>query len=105
LTLAKLNHPHIETVYELCVISRTSAMHHKGTTKTLPEIARELGVDGVIEGSVLRAGKRVRITAQLIAAPSDRHLWAESYDRDLRDVLDLQAGVAQARQFLDHISG
>jgi len=80
-------------------------MHHKGTTKTLPEIARELGVDGVIEGSVLRAGNRVRITAQLIAAPSDRHLWAESYDRDLRDVLDLQAGVAQARQFLDHISG
>jgi TolB-like protein/Tfp pilus assembly protein PilF len=80
----------------LRVISRTSAMHYKRTTKTLPEIARELGVDGVIEGSVLRAGNRVRITAQLIAAPSDRHVWAESYDRELRDVLDLQAGVAQA---------
>jgi len=79
----------------LRVISRTSAMHYKGTTKTVPEIARELGVDGIVEGSVMRAGDRLRITAQLIHAASDRHLWAHSYARDLRDVLQLQSEVAQ----------
>jgi eukaryotic-like serine/threonine-protein kinase len=78
------------------VISRTSAMHYKGTTKTVPEIARELGVDGVIEGSVMRAGGRVRITAQLVHAATDQHLWAHTYERDLRDVLHLQAEVARA---------
>ena len=80
----------------LRVISRTSAMHYKGTSKMLPEIARELHVDAVIEGSVERSGDRVRITAQLIEAPTDRHLWARSYERDLRDVLSLQNEVAQA---------
>jgi TolB-like protein/DNA-binding winged helix-turn-helix (wHTH) protein/Tfp pilus assembly protein PilF len=80
---------------ELRVISRTSAMHYKGTRKTLPEIARELNVDAVIEGAVLRSGDRVRITAQLVQAASDRHLWAESYERDLRDVLALQDEVAR----------
>ncbi len=80
----------------LRVISRTSAMHFKGTTKTLPEIARELKVDGIVEGSVTRAGDRVRITAQLIHAASDRHLWAHSYERDVRDVLGLQSEVARA---------
>src|SRR6516225_6316209 len=80
----------------LRVISRTSAMHYKGTKKTLPEIARELDVDGVVEGSVERAGDQVRITAQLIEAPTDRHLWAKSYERDLRDILSLQDEVAQA---------
>ena len=80
----------------LKVISRTSAMHYKGTNKPLPQIARELGVDAVIEGSVLRAGNRVRITAQLIQATSDKHLWAESYERDLSDVLALQSAVATA---------
>lgn len=80
----------------LRVISRTSAMHYKGTNKTLPEIARELNVDGVIEGSVMRSGNRVRITAQLIQARSDRHLWAETYERDMDDVLRLQAEVAEA---------
>jgi serine/threonine-protein kinase len=80
----------------LRVISRTSAMHYKGTTKTIPEIARELGVDGIIEGSVTRAGERVRITAQLIHAATDRHLWARTYERDLRDVLHLQGEVARA---------
>jgi len=59
----------------LRVISRTSAMHYKGTSKTLPEIARELHVDAVVEGSVERSGDQVRITAQLIEAPTDRHLW------------------------------
>jgi TolB-like protein/DNA-binding winged helix-turn-helix (wHTH) protein len=80
---------------ELRVISRTSAMHYKGTRKTLPEIARELNVDAVVEGAVLRSGDRVRITAQLVQAASDRHLWAESYERDLRDVLALQDEVAR----------
>jgi serine/threonine protein kinase/tetratricopeptide (TPR) repeat protein len=78
------------------VISRTSAMHYKGTTRTVPEIARELGVDGIIEGSVMRAGERVRITAQLVHAATDRHLWAHTYERDLRDVLHLQGEVARA---------
>ena len=80
----------------LKVISRTSVMHYQKTDKPLPQIARELGVDGIVEGSVLRVGDRVRITAQLIHAPSDRHLWAESYERDLRDVLALEGDVAQA---------
>ena len=80
----------------LRVISRTSAMHYKSTKKTLPEIARELNVDAVVEGSVERAGNQVRITAQLIEGPTDRHLWAKSYERDLRDVLSLQDEVAQA---------
>ncbi len=80
----------------LRVISRTSAMHYKGTTKTAPEIGRELRVDGLIEGSVMRAGERVRITAQLVHAATDRHLWARTYERDLRDVLHLQGEVARA---------
>jgi TolB-like protein/Tfp pilus assembly protein PilF len=78
------------------VISRGSVMRYKGIKKPLPEIARELNVDAVIEGTVLRSGDRVRITAQLIHAQSDRHLWAESYERDLRDVLVLQSEVARA---------
>ncbi len=80
----------------LKVISRTSVMHYKGTQKTVPEIARELHVDAVIEGSVRRSGQRVRITAQLVHAATDTHLWAESYERDLRDVLALQDEVARA---------
>ena len=80
----------------LKVISRTSAMRYKGVKKPLPEIARELGVDGIVEGSVLRTGDQVRITAQLIDATSDTHLWAESYDRDLKSILSLQSEVAEA---------
>jgi serine/threonine protein kinase/Tfp pilus assembly protein PilF len=80
----------------LRVISRTSAMHYKKTNKTVPEIARELHVDALVEGSVERSGDQVRITAQLIEAPTDRHLWAKKYERDLRDVLSLQDDVAQA---------
>src|SRR3989475_882004 len=87
-TLAKIG--------ELRVVSRTSAMLYKGVRKPLREIARELEVDAIVEGTVLRAGRRVRITAQLIDAPKETHLWAESYERDLRDVLTLQAEVAQA---------
>jgi TolB-like protein/DNA-binding winged helix-turn-helix (wHTH) protein/Flp pilus assembly protein TadD len=80
----------------LRVISRTSVMRYKGTKKPLPEIARELNVDALVEGTVLRSGNRVRITANLLHAPTDRHLWAESYERDLGDVLTLQSAVAQA---------
>jgi TolB-like protein/Tfp pilus assembly protein PilF len=79
----------------LRVISRTSSMQYKGTKKSLPEIGRELNVDSVLEGSVLRSGDRVRITAQLIRASTDGHLWAETYDRDLKDVLPLQGEVAR----------
>jgi eukaryotic-like serine/threonine-protein kinase len=80
----------------LRVISRTSAMRYKKTQKSLQEIGRELNVEAVVEGSVRRYGDRVRITSQLIEIASDRHLWAKSYERDLRDVLALQGEVAQA---------
>jgi len=80
----------------LRVISRTSAMHYKGTHKKLPEIARELNVDAVVEGTVTRSGERVRITAQLIHAPTDRHLWASHYERQATDILLLQAELASA---------
>jgi eukaryotic-like serine/threonine-protein kinase len=79
----------------LRVISRTSVMQYKGTRKTMPEIGRELNVDALIEGSVLRAGQRVRITAQLIRAAADQHVWAKSYEGDLSDVLTLQDNVAR----------
>ena len=78
----------------LRVISRTSVMRYKGTRKSLPEIARELNVDAIVEGSVTRSGQRVRVTAQLVQAPTDQHLWAETYDRDLGDILKLQGEVA-----------
>ena len=80
----------------LRVVSRTTAMHYKGLRKPLPEIARELAVDAFVEGTVQRSGDRVRISAQLIEASTDTHLWAESYERDIRDVLTLQADVARA---------
>lgn len=69
-------------------------MQYKRTKKSLPQIARELHVDGVVEGTVQREGDRVRITAQLLYGPSDEHVWAQSYDRCLRDVLALQNEVA-----------
>jgi TolB-like protein/Tfp pilus assembly protein PilF len=87
-TLAKIG--------ELRVVSRTSIMQYKRVHKPLREIARELEVDAIVEGTVLRAGDRVRITAQLIDAAKETHLWAESYERDLRDVLALQSEAAQA---------
>ena len=87
-TLAKIG--------ELRVVSRTSAMLYKNVRKPLREIARELEVDAIVEGTVLLAGHRVRITAQLIDAAKETHLWAESYERDLRDVLALQSELAQA---------
>ncbi len=80
----------------LRVISRTSVMQYKGAKKPLPDIARELNVDALVEGSVLRSGERVRVTAQLIGAKPERHLWVETFDRDLGDVLALHSEVAQA---------
>jgi len=80
----------------LRVVSRTSIMRYKATNKPLPEIGQELHVDAVVEGSVLRSGDRVRITAELVDAASDTHLWTRSYERDLRDVLVLQSEVARA---------
>ncbi|HEY7368918.1 MAG TPA: serine/threonine-protein kinase, partial [Thermoanaerobaculia bacterium] len=78
------------------VVSRTSIMRYKRSQRPLPEIAKELGVDAVVEGSVLHSGDRVRITAQLIHAATDRHLWAESYERDAKDILSLQREIARA---------
>jgi TolB-like protein/Flp pilus assembly protein TadD len=80
----------------LRVISRTSVMRYKGARKSLPEIARELRVNFVLEGSVARSDNRVRITAQLIDARSDSHLWAKNYEGDLRDILAVQSDVARA---------
>ncbi len=83
-------------VHALRVISRQSVMHYKGTNKTVPQIAKELNVDAVVEGAALRTGGKVRITTQLIQANPEHHLWSESYERDLRDVLTLQGDVARA---------
>ncbi len=80
----------------LRVISRTSAMEYKDTRKSLSEIARELNVDAVVEGTVLRAGNRVRITAELVQVSTDRHLWAETYESEMGNVLTLQSQVATA---------
>ena len=80
---------------ELSVISRTSVLHYRATKLTLPEIARELGVDGVIEGTLLRDGGRVRMTVQLVHGRTDRHLWAGRYERNVGDVLALQADLAR----------
>lgn len=80
----------------LRVISRTSAMHYKGSHLPLPEIAKQLNVDAVVEGSVIRSGNHVRITAQLVEARSDRHLWAKAYDREIREIVSLQQDVADS---------
>ncbi|HYL16362.1 MAG TPA: protein kinase [Terriglobales bacterium] len=78
------------------VISRGSTMQYKGAKKPLPEIARELHADAIVEGSVQRSGDRVRVTAQLIRAATDKHVWAETYERDFRDILALQDDVSSA---------
>jgi TolB-like protein/DNA-binding winged helix-turn-helix (wHTH) protein len=80
-------------ISSLKVISRTSSMQYKQTKKSLPEIARELNVDGIVEGTVQRSGHRVRITAQLIQGSTDKHLWANSYETESRDVLALERDV------------
>ncbi|MFC2085428.1 protein kinase [Bacteroidota bacterium] len=85
----------LANIKALKVISRTSIMRYKNTDMSLPEIAGELNVKAIVEGSVLRADNKVRITAQLIEAREDRHLWAKNYERDLKDVLSLQRNVAK----------
>ena len=91
----------LSKIKALRVISRTSAMKYLESGKSVPEIGRELGVDAIIEGSVLRAGDTVRITTQLIEAASDRHLWADNFDRELTDILALYADVT--REIVDQI--
>ena len=83
-------------ISELRVISRTSAMTYKGSHESLPQIARDLNVEAIVEGAVLRSGNQVRITAQLILAAADKHLWAKSYEGDLQDTLMLQQQVASS---------
>ena len=83
-------------IHSLRVISRTSVMQFKHTNKTLPEIARDLNVDAAVEGSVVRTGSGIRITAQLLDARQDRHLWAASYEREMTNVLELQGQIARA---------
>lgn len=83
-------------IHALKVISRRSIMRYKNSEKPLPEIASELGVDLILEGTVLRGGDRVRISTQLIEAVSDRHIWSESYERPLSDILSLQGEVSKA---------
>ena len=87
---------HLAKIRSLRIISRTSSMEYKGTHKTLSQIARDLNVDALVEGTVLRSGDRVRITAELVQVATDRHLWAESYESQLGDILNLQSHVASA---------
>ena len=88
---------------ELRVISRTSVMRYKGSKKSLPEIARELGVDAIVEGTMERSGNRVKVRAQLVRASDDRHLWAESFEREIQDILSLQSEVAYS--IARHVQG
>ncbi|HMC28767.1 MAG TPA: winged helix-turn-helix domain-containing protein, partial [Verrucomicrobiae bacterium] len=87
---------HLAKIRSLRVISRTTAMAYRDSRKPLSQIARELNVDAVVEGTVLRAGNRVRITAELVQVSTDRHLWAETYESPVGDILTLQAQVASA---------
>lgn len=86
----------LSAIRELRVISRTSSMHLRDTKLSVPEIAKQLNVDAIVEGSVIRDGNRIRVHAQLIRAATDTHLWSETYDRDLHDLLALQSDVAQS---------
>jgi TolB-like protein/DNA-binding winged helix-turn-helix (wHTH) protein len=83
-------------IHDLRVISRTSVMHFKNTQLSVPEIAKALHVDAIVEGSVIRGGSRIRVHAQLIRGTTDEHFWSETYDRDLQDVLALESDVAQS---------
>jgi TolB-like protein/Tfp pilus assembly protein PilF len=86
----------VSKISSLRVISRTSMMRYKGGCRSLPTIAKELRVDAVVEGSVMRSDQKVRITAQLIRALDDRHLWSGRYERELRDILQMQAEIAES---------
>src|SRR5262249_42953001 len=87
---------HLGQINSLRVISHTSAMTYKGVHKPLAEIARDLNVEAVVEGSVLRSGERVRIIAQLVEVPADKHIWAQSYEGEIGDTLALQNSVARS---------
>jgi TolB-like protein len=97
----------LSAIHALRVISRTSAMQFKGTRKSVPAIGKELNVDAVIEGSVLRSGGKIRVTVQLIRADTDEHLWSGTYDRELQDVLALQSEVTYeiARHIENAVTG
>ena len=86
----------LSSIHDLHVISRTSAMRFKSPQISVPEIAKALQVDAIVEGSVMRDGNRIRVTAQMIRASTDEHFWSETYDRELRDVFTLQSEVAQS---------
>ena len=86
----------LSRIQSLRVISHTSVMEYKGTRKHLPQIAQELGVDGILEGSVIRENDQVRVTVQLLDGPHDRHIWSEAYERPLHGILNLQREVAEA---------
>ncbi len=86
----------LATIHDLRVVSRTSAMRFKDQQRSIPEISKALGVDAIVEGSVAREGSRIRVHAQLIRGATDEHIWSESYDRELGDVLTLESDVAQA---------
>lgn len=86
---------HLSKIKELKVVSRTSVMRYRDSEKSIREIAQELGVETILEGSVRRSGDRIRIVSQLIDAKNDVHLWSETYDRDLADIFDIQSEVAQ----------
>jgi TolB-like protein/tetratricopeptide (TPR) repeat protein len=86
----------LSTIHDLRVISRTSVMRFKDSQLSVPEIAKALGADAIVEGSVIREGDRIRVHAQLIRAATDEHFWSESYDREFQDILSLESDVAQA---------
>jgi len=86
----------LSAIHDLRVISRTSVMRFKDTQLSVPEIAKALGADAIVEGSVIREGDRIRVHAQLIRAATDEHFWSESYDREFQDILSLESEVAQA---------
>jgi len=97
----------VSKITDLKVISRTSTQHYKSTPNNLPEIARQLGVAHVLEGSVQKSGDKVRVTAQLIKAANDSHIWAETFDRKLTDVFSVESEVAKsiAEQLRVELSG
>jgi TolB-like protein len=86
----------LSTMHDLRVISRTSVMRFKNPQVSVPEIARKLGVDAIVEGSVMRQKNRIRVTAQLIHGTTDEHFWSETYDRDMQDVFAVQSELAQS---------
>ena len=86
----------LSAMHDLRVISRTSVMQFKNPQLSVPEIAKMLHVDAIVEGSVMREGNRIRVTAQLIRGATDEHFWSETYDRELRDVFASQSELAQS---------